>query len=388
MTHTTNIRSDRSRIQTRQKCERERFLGYHAKGTGMAKVGAKYDAEFGAMLHELLADVLVNDGIMSSVVWESVSKRLEVAVGAAFGKLYTEKTLQHICREQWALLMLFVHGWVKFRLPFIKKEYDILEVETERTVVFKATDYLPMNVAQYQRNLELPLRRDAVLAGKTDPQLMYILDWKTTSRTGSDWETGLQNSLQSNLYIAGSEELNSDAYWGGIIYEGLVKGRREVDKANSSPFKGMPIMYGSFLYGWKKDGVVSATYKTGAQRVFLPDAKEGGTWSEVLEYIGTIHPLNEFFPVCIAYRPNSHKAVVAQQILAENDYANKLELYNSIPPPEQWHYESLFEQTLDGCYKYGSKHPCPFVDVCHGGHQLEDGTLYEPRTDHHEDTSK
>lgn len=376
------IKSNRSMIETRQTCKRKRFLSHHYNGIGVEKVGNKYEAAFGTLVHEALAASLMLGGVDHKALKESIKALEDIIHKMTFP---SDEHLRHLVREQTSLLCLLVHGWCRYRMPSILAEYGVESVEQEKLVTFHPQDYLPANIASLMRPLALPLRCDAVLKKRDMENVGVVLDWKTTSRASDDWETALSNSLQSNLYIAASEVINPHMYWDGIAYEGLVKGRREVDKSKSSPFCGMVIQYGSFLYGWKKNGEIRP-YVNGASRVFLIDECEGATWEGALDYLETVHQnMREYFPNVLPHRPMDHAAIVAQQIMAENSFTNDVEDYEQIPSPMRWEYQTrLFEQTLSACHKYGLKHPCEFVDVCHGGlDENEIVGMYQPRVDHH-----
>lgn len=228
--------------------------------------------------------------------------------------------------------------------------------------------------------------------------MLFIQDFKTTSNASSDWNTNLDNSLQSNLYI-GAAEVSYGEHVGGIYYEGLVKGYRQMDNAKSSPYQGIPIQYGSGLYGWtnsphryqegNKSGILGPKYVSGYKRIFLPTNFGTAAHDEFFDQMEKAgwNP-REFFPSTIPWRPLDIGQIIGQTIINENEFQGCLDLWESAPDnsPEKAYYENfLFEKTLGNCYKYGSRNPCEFVDLCHGKiHEDEIGTIYEPRIPHHD----
>lgn len=375
-------------METRQLCRRKRLLTNHHNGHGWQPATDKWEPRFGQILHDAL----------STTLWErevsrTTQNKLEVSIMDAAHLIFADDpNIVHVVNEQCWLATLLVQGWHRYAHPQLRHLYKhVVETEKEHTVVFQPADYLPVNVANVVQPLEMPLRRDGVLT-TGDGRRQVILDWKTTSRPSTDWEVNLQNSLQTHLYIAATEQLliGSGKYVDGVVYHGLVKGKREIDRAKSSPFCGQFIQYGSFLYAWEKAGKISATYTTGSARVYLPATVEWQAayrdgFDELFIYLETIFNMREYFPTTLPFRPLNVGETVGQQIIAEHEFATVLAYYEQMPPTERWRYESvLFEQTLSACHKYGTKHACPFVEYCTGNWDAEDlANNYQPREDHH-----
>ncbi len=382
-----SIYADRSRMVTRQKCKRERYNGYHRDGKGLAKKGGKYAATFGILMHNALATMLISGKILSADDRIKFRRELETAVDDSYKAMLSESALQHMKLEQWWLFDLLQYGWSFYNLSKIVKEYEIVDVEQERSVEFLPADYLTQQLAAIMRPLKFPLRLDALLKQRSTG-MMFIMDFKTASQASEDWNIGLDNSLQSCLYIEAAEKILGE-YVGGMIYSGLVKGKREVDKAKSSSFTGMTIQYGSFLYGWQaKDGKIYKDYVAGRQRVFLPGTNSVATVAEAFDYLNKLgFKMQSFFPITIPWKPLNSALVVGQQIVAENTFQADVELLEEVgrnTPAGQLAEAVLMEQSLDGCYKYGARHPCSFVELCHKGlHPDEIKQMYEPRESHH-----
>jgi hypothetical protein len=382
------ITVSRSAIQTRLKCRRERQLGYDYEGTGIVRNGSKFDAMIGNCAHTGLADMLrrAKTGLGGYVTSRSMAVK-ELTQWFTANGFDIEGEDRHAFQEQRWLLLILLYGWEKFRLPAIIREYTIEQVEREQLVEFKPSDYLPNGLAEVVKPVQLPLRLDALLRRKSD-QLLFILDFKTVSSPTDDWNVMLDNSLQSHLYVEAAKLIVNEPI-GGIMYEGLVKGKRQMDNAISSPFRGQTIQYGSFLYGWEKAGTLYKDYVKGRQRAFIPAHQSNEKVEHMVEAVlpGLGFDMSSYFPNTLPWMPLDSHFVIGQVIVNENEYANNLETVNSYPegsPLRAYYNEVLFEQNLDGCFKYGAKHPCMFVDICHNKiHPDEIKQLYSPREDHH-----
>ncbi len=382
-----SIYADRSRMVTRQKCKRERWLGYHKNGKGLAKKGGKYAAEFGILMHNAIAGMLLSGKPLDEDIRRDYKAILNKAIDTSYKDALSAPALEHMKLEQWWLFDLLQYGWGFYHLEKTIKEYEIVDVEQEKSLEFQPADYLPQQLASIMRPLKFPLKIDALLKQRTTGML-FILDFKTASSASEDWNIALDNSLQSCLYTEAAETILGE-YIGGMIYSGLVKGKREMDKAKSSPFTGQVIQYGSFLYGWQaKDGKIYKDYVAGRQRVFLPMFAPGLDVNRVFDWLNVLgFKMQSFFPMTIPWKPLNSVAVVGQQIVAENTFQADVELLedaNRNTPAGQLAEAVLMEQTLDNCYKYGSRHPCQFVEYCHRGlHPDELKQIYEPREAHH-----
>lgn len=383
------IKTDRSRIEARQQCRSKRLYGYHWGGKGIAPKSSRYEAAFGIALHEEMSDLLKAHQRLNSRPYLAVSKHLEPALNNLTEGMDGAHR-HHAVTEQQALMSGLVNGWRLNRLPHIIHQYEILTdyVEKEYEVEFKPEDYLPGDIAQYYQPVVLMIRLDCLLRDKVTGELV-ILDFKTASQASEDWSINLDNSLQSNLYIAAVEKITNKPV-SGVMYEGLVKGKRELDKAKSSPYNGQIIQYGSFLYGWKdKTGNVHKDYVSGRTREFIPEHHPPG---HAVEFFDTLRKMGykpeAYFPTSVPWRPLDINQIVAQMIVNENDYHQTLDLCNAEEEPiRSIKLDVLFEKSLSMCYKYGSKHPCPFVDICHGKLSEDEIRIqYEERIPHHDES--
>jgi hypothetical protein len=356
----------------------ERYLGYHAPlmegadPVGIALLGAKYDARFGQVLHTAMATCL-RQGKLSPIAVDLAKQDLSAAIDVCFPELNDGGFMR---REQSDLLHSLITHWCELHLARLLNEYTVISVEVEQSVVFQPIQYLPPDLAGILRPLEFPFRADAILRRKSD-EAIFIFDFKTTKAASEDWAVNLDHSLQSCTYLEACS-LHLGEYVAGIIYAGMVKGRREEDKALSSPYRGNIIQYGSFLYGWAdKAGVVYKDYVKGRQRVYL-----GVRSVRELTQLG--YKMETYFPITVPWKPINIPTVIGQQIVAENNYQNSLDALDQWGMERQRAISTLMEQHQFSCYKYGTKHPCQFVQICHGGlYPDEIPNFYEERVDHH-----
>lgn len=370
----------RSAMEERQKCPRARYFAYHAplvnggNEQGISLIGGKYEARLGQILHTALAKVLL-EGKLTDAIMKEAETMLQVEMAACFPDMPNDS---HFKKEQTSLLLSLIGHWCHYRLAELLREYEVVSVEVEQKVVFNPADWMPADIAQTMLPINFPFRADAILKHRASGDY-YIFDFKTASQASEDWNINLDNSLQSYLYIAAAEQ-HLGVYISGIIYAGLVKGKRQEDKAFSSPFKGQVINYGHYLYGWSKEGQVYKDYVKGRNRHFL-----GYQTPQYLEGLG--FNLKSFFPITMPWRPIGIQHVVAQQIVAENRYHQDLEAIRKQGDGTIEGREAalvIMEQKQSSCFKYGTKHPCQFVKICHEGlHYAELPNYYERREDHH-----
>lgn len=378
---------DRSRVQARKQCRRKRYYGYHYDGMGLEKEGGKYEADFGQLLHTELSKMLLNGGVVvgTEQLRQSVAEVLKR--NGLLEDVDTEN--EFLIAEQTQLAYFLLSGWQHYRQESLMKAHTVVSTEVEQKIVFDPHEYLPPDLAQIMRPVGLNIRLDAVLRN-IEADSLIVLDFKTASRVGHDWEINHENSLQSILYVRAAQRLYPEEYVEGIQYEGLVKGRRELDTARSSPFNGRLIQFGSPLYGWAKGGKPLEKYVAGAQRVCLARNPARRATDPIFALYG--HNTKEFFPNTIPFSPLGAMETIGGMIVAENEFANSLTIFNEANPnsPQRKLMEQvLFEKNEDHCFKYGTKHPCAFVDICHKMMEEEEIMLqYQRRMPHHGEDEK
>ena len=370
-----NIVVDRSGVETRLLCKQKRYLSRDYDTTGITSPAGRYEADFGQALHTELHRGMVDKAGMdanklSASVYEAVQKNL--------APFKNDDHARHTRREQSCLASLLVRKWLDVRWPLIQLDHRLIEAEREQAVVFDPHVYLPKPIAGIMRPVKMLFRPDTIF--ERSDGMIFSMDFKTASRAGDDWSIHHSQSLQTYLYSAAMREIYGDKY-GGIWYEGLVKGYREVDNARSSKYQGYTIQYGSPLYAWYKNGK-KCKYVSGAQRDFAFERDNMG-WRA---FVNSISP-EELLITTLPSNPHDTALVVGQMIVNENAYQADLDIIQECPvgsPQRQFYEQVIIERNFHACYKYGAKHPCEFVRICHGGPTREEiQQEFIPRVPHH-----
>lgn len=204
-------------------CELQRYLRYHALGTGIQKSGGELPLVFGSYVHECCGAAIQGED------WEAVSESFE-----EWDTLDIEEDML-ACQKH--LAECLVRGWVMLRLPEILDRYTPLTTEEERIWVIPTEGRLEIHV---------PIRCDTVMQNKKNGELVG-LEFKTTSYVKQDYFDRWRSDLQTLMY------------WGGITatfgqepskiqMEFMVKGSKAWH-ANSTA-----LWYSSFTRAWCKAG--------------------------------------------------------------------------------------------------------------------------------------
>lgn len=345
------LRVSRSAIADRQLCEQRRWWGYHALGGGLAPAVEPTALAVGNMVHNWMAQVFAHAqrGMAAPdiLTW--------VAEAAAQAEHPTDEEL---------LAVALAYGWARQRLALVLGDHDVVAAEEE----------WPFQIAS---DLEIPQRMDVILRRQGDG-LLIALDFKTLASWSPDWERKFYHDLQTLLYCEALEATFGES--GGIQYEGMLKGRKDVLKTGSCAGE---AAYGSILVSPYEDPKAGAAgpgltpiYKSGHTRVKLRTVEQVVAW---VEYLTVTFPekLAEQFPVFPLFLPSSatRSTVLGPVLEAERRFARRL------PGADA----ETFERSTGACLKFGGDHPCPFLSLCwEGGAEDPLGTgLFVPRVDHH-----
>lgn len=202
----TDIRTDRSRIITSQFCPRKRWYGYEWEDIGLETKGISFPLLTGSYVHKLLEHV-------PSADWEAY---LPIVLGhykvSAFIDNPTEDYLM-LVEEQCALVEALVRGFVALRWPRLNAEYKVVEVEREYTLDLGS-------------GVKLMTRLDWLVERKSDKRL-YIVNFKTTKEANHFWVKQWPYDMQTISEVL-PVEAERGVKLGGVLIEGLVKGRKSV----------------------------------------------------------------------------------------------------------------------------------------------------------------
>lgn len=354
---------DRSRIQSYHDCKRLRYLKYHRDRTGLEKRSQSLALVNGSAIHQGLAQLLTGDEI------DAVVARV-----CADYKAATVDRDDLVVAEQVALLEGLLRAWNIVRKPTFLADYDVVSVEQELA--------WPMGDAIVDM-----VRCDALLRRKTD-QLLFILEFKTVSAAGDGWLSQWEHNSQMLANTKAIEDLYKEPL-GGILIEGLIKGRRAMDRASSSPFYGQYIQQSPLCYGYRLGAVYELAWSRGATKVASWDEMPVSRW---LTDVMTPEDLAALFASVPPIRPTNrdldrwHAQTLIQETNIRRDIAILDEVLDVGNPALLEHtLNARFPQNHNHCFRYYG-YPCEFENLCFNAQVEEDpigSGLYQRRTPHH-----
>jgi hypothetical protein len=367
------IKTSRSKIVSAHHCRRYRFLKYHFEGVGLELVSGSLPAFTGQIIHDVFRDIS-NKVDFETAIREGNAKLAKGMTEAAPG----HPNLPHEILEQTYVMEGMIRAFHRVRQPLIDEEFDLIFAEKE----------LEWELAP---GVFMPLRLDRLERRKSDG-LLFIRDFKTTSMAGMDWVRKWERDHQILAYCQAAEELMGEPI-GGMIIEGLVRGKKRKDKGQNALYPGIRIQQTPFAYIYQSDsGELSPTYQRGKawHKTALWDVPMSP--KEWIEERLTREDVSELFIAPVpAISPN--KMALARWRRQHGHLETILDIHarqvnERIQDKVQWltAIDMLFPQNQDACYKFGEDYPCEFDQICYNGQVEEDpiaSGLYAPRKDHH-----
>lgn len=377
---------DRSRVESREDCPRMRYLNYDYDGEGLEPEAQALPLLSGIAIHAAHARLLAGaplEGVVESIISDYVA---EIKLRGLYGLDVTNDVI----REQSSLLEGMLRVWATQRMPRILDEYEVVSIE--QTFDW---ELVPGQLAER-------LRMDAILR-RRDDGILHILDYKGMKYTSEMFEKQKEHDLQTCLYVQALKERTGE-FIGGILYEGLVRGRFAKDTARNSPFFGQKVQQSPYTIAYKLDGVTPGesvyqteyTNKKGYHKVRTFDEMPMKRWVE--EWLIPEGKTNELFVAipAIAPPPAELEEVKAQVIFEETKYLDDLQLLRSLEVDASRGdviAAGMADQVLrrmapkrrGRCFKYGQDNECRFFDICfnQGARPLEEGG-YRKRKPHHD----
>jgi hypothetical protein len=286
----TTIYTDRSRIETAQRCARLRYLEYHAEGIGLTSAKKPLPLAVGGAVHKGLESLLTGfpeDDAVSDAINDLAQYRGALALDPyetsqsatpapipddqmrqqladSLGVTLEEANLlslqadptakrnefdEYLWQEQSALVEGMVRAYARRRLKPLLEEFEVLEVEREGewTLAYipnlrtcYESDELSRQFGKPHIHEEAPSsivfmsRPDALLRSRLDHNL-YLLSYKTAAswdyRKAKDAEHDMQGLSEG---VEPERRLGERIM--GIRYEYLLKGDRWKDKDLTSRF--------------------------------------------------------------------------------------------------------------------------------------------------------
>lgn len=388
---------DRSRVDTRQACPRQRFFAYDYIAPdiltstpiaedivgGITRASGSLPLLNGIAIHAAHARLLAGQGIEEVIELARSEYTTEVSSRGVFGELDT----QGLIREQLAMLEGMLRLWAKWRLPAILAEYELAYFNGEPAIE-QAWEW------ELAPGLVQRLRMDAIVRRRGDG-LLHILDYKSAAYVSSGWREKFEHSLQTELYVQALKEKTGEPV-GGMLYEGLMKGSYRKDTAASSPFFGQRIQSSPYCYAYVLEGPegmvwsVPYTAKKGYKKVRITDIMTTAQWVEDhLQHL--VQPAEMFVsvpPICPP--PFELERIKRQVVMQEFAYHQQLAKYRQLvaegrDEEAELQLDEFAPQVGSACYKYGADFRCAYVqDVCwtRGAMPLEEGG-FTVRIPHH-----
>ena len=207
----------RSYIGCYQQCPRRAYHEYLApNGTetaGWSRKKLAIPLVTGIYVHQGLEDALKGSSPAAAAGHARESYMAEVTSrGLAVEEGCDEA---NVVDEQAAHVEALVLAWCRVRLPKWQDEYEVVEVEVE--------DRVPLT-----EDVVLACRADAIVRRKADHR-MFVVNFKTVANADDRWLKGWEVDMQMMTELLAAERRHGGQF-GGVIIEGLIKGRRMPEK--------------------------------------------------------------------------------------------------------------------------------------------------------------
>jgi len=225
----TDIFTDRSRIIAHQKCHRYRWWAYEWEDIGLEGNQINFPLLTGTYVHKLLEKVPTGD-------WEAAIPHIMADYHNVTASLTEDENYDMLIEEQCALVEALVRGFVALRWPRLDREYKVLEVEKEYTLDLGS-------------GVKLMTRLDWLVERKSDKRL-YIVNFKTTKEANHFWVKQWPYDMQTISEVL-PVEAERGVKLGGVLIEGLVKGRKSVQYPRES---GNWYHSNVLTWAWRKVG--------------------------------------------------------------------------------------------------------------------------------------
>ncbi len=374
---------DRSRVVAREECPRLRYLNYDFNESGLESEKGALPLLSGIAIHTAHARLLAGQPL-EVVVAEVVACYVEdIKRRGLFGLEVTKALIA----EQAALLEGMLRVWYAKRMPMILEEYDIVSIE-------ETWDW------ELSPGLVQRMRMDVILRRKDDG-LLFILDYKTMAYASDGVMEKHEHSHQTCLYLQALKEHFNEPV-GGILYEGLIKGKFALDMAKASPFYKTKVQQGPYTMAWGLKGDIGTvlqteyTPKKGWEKMRPYEVMPVKDWAQVLIEGGQgILSTNELFIPMPPISPPSEELLRMKRkvVREEEQYHAQLAAYKGLlasGDPAAVDYLDLFAPTREErCFKFGLDNRCQFsgpTGICfnQGMEPLAADSGYLPRTAHHD----
>lgn len=376
-------KTSRSEIITSQVCDRKGWYARFLGGTGIQRIGKALPLVTGGAQHEGMA-VLVTTWDIEKAVFRS-----QLVLSEAFAdkgiSAEDDAATEYSMEEQGALVEGLLRGWNIYQGPNFRASFDLIEVEQEGEV-----ELAPGIVLQF--------RPDRVVREKQTGDV-YVISTKTTSMFGKMSLDSASVDMQSMSEVYGVEK-KLGIRVEGVIYEWLVKGKRQKDEYLGAYRQNSPLIYGwkrsgatpeddewAHQYQWQTEEVNEKTGKNvttklgkGFRKVAIWKEYPGGVkaWIDDLaaQRIAPRHinALDAIFPqsLPVSRRADEIESWRRQTVASEGRTQQYVQLMENIerniaehgeePFEREAMLDELFPQHAHSCLSYNSR--CSYWDIC------------------------
>ena len=235
---------DRTRVTTRWRCGRRRFWAFEFMGRGISPKQRALALEFGSILHEGLAELLLGESV-GDVVRVAVAK-LDAQLKAEGISELANASNQRVM-EIWFLLEGLLRAADRVVIPNILAHYRPVRVEGE--VLYEHDGCVLMS------------KPDVILERLVDELLEY-LEWKSTGSNRPDWGKQWYRAVQLPAGALGVEQTLGRQLAATTVV-GLYKGYW------SSQYQRQESI---FCYGWGDHGQLVNVYRKGLRKLAVWEA--------------------------------------------------------------------------------------------------------------------
>jgi len=233
----THIITDRSRIETSDHCQRERFWRYEYRGRGIEPATGLPDWWYltGQYCHEGIESILKGSEGLSSAAIQASQQYLHQIMPLldAIEDTQLKSRLMDDLLEQCYLVRALVYAWGRVQYPKYQREYRPVDIEREESITFTVGD----------DEVELLTRTDLLSEYLSAPGHYVIHNFKSVSTADQKWRQQWRYDQQTlTEYIACENRLGKQVV--GVIIEGLLKGKRSEYPEDSGIWRhSSPLVY-------------------------------------------------------------------------------------------------------------------------------------------------
>ena len=242
---------DRSRYLDGQNCQRLRALTYETPNgpdqpRGWTPSKRKHYYEVGSTLHEALEKVAQGGDPQAEAerIW-AFTENLDALDWGSGGETNLPPDLKAREAATWIEAAMWV--WVIERLPWLKKEFEVVAVEQELQ--------MPLGVIADQPVIWMS-RPDMILRRRSD-QSLFVMDFKSSGfkEDAASLDLTLQHKVLVYAQLAAVEHTYGEPVT-GYLYEGFYKGQNREDKRQGFKRRYSPL---AWAYCSPSDGLTKAS---------------------------------------------------------------------------------------------------------------------------------